>query len=84
MNLLIHIVPSLMIAGALYLAFVAVRRTVELQRAWSSELTAKACCLKMYTATSGGGENTSVSTTRHHVYEFTARDGRVVRFEERG
>ncbi|WP_051183305.1 hypothetical protein [Nocardia vinacea] len=34
----------------------------------------------MFTKTSGGHGNTSV----HHVYDFTARDSRVVRFEEQG
>lgn len=47
-------------------------------------LTAKGRCLKVFTKTSGGHGNTSVHTTVHHVYDFTARDGRVVRFEEQG
>jgi hypothetical protein len=53
-----------------------------MNRAWSSGLTAEARCLRSFTTTSGGGGDTSVSTTLHHVYEFRARDGRTVRFEE--
>ncbi|MFI7669396.1 DUF3592 domain-containing protein [Nocardia sp. NPDC049526] len=84
MELLFYIVPSLIIAMMLFWAFAAVRRTVGLQRAWHSGLTANARCLNVFTKTSGGQGNTSVHTTVHHVYEFTTRDGRVVRFEERG
>ncbi|MGW3662794.1 hypothetical protein [Streptomyces sp. NPDC005141] len=50
--------------------------------AWSSGLTAEARCLRSYTTVSGGGNDTSVTTTLHHVYEFTTRDGRAIRFEE--
>lgn len=58
------------------------RRSLELRRAWNSGLTAEARCLRSYTTVSGGGNDTSVHTTLHHVYEFTTNKGRAIRFEE--
>ncbi|MFE9096339.1 DUF3592 domain-containing protein [Streptomyces sp. NPDC007264] len=80
-GLFFYLVPSLIIAGALAVAAVTVRRSLRLRSNWNSGLTAEARCLSTYTTTSGGGE-TSVTTTLHHVYEFTTRGGRPVRFEE--
>ncbi|WP_217208361.1 DUF3592 domain-containing protein [Streptomyces sp. AC550_RSS872] len=78
-----YIVPIIMIA-IVSLAMVAViRRSLRVSRAWSSGLTAEARCLRTYTTTRGGGDS-SVRTALHHVYEFTTRDGRGVRFEEEG
>ncbi|MGC9536156.1 DUF3592 domain-containing protein [Streptomyces sp. UG1] len=79
---LFHLVPGLILAVVLYGAYRVVRRSLQIRSAWNSGLTAEARCLRMYTTTHGGSGDMSVSTTLHHVYEFTARDGRVVRFEE--
>ncbi|MGW7527138.1 DUF3592 domain-containing protein [Streptomyces sp. NPDC054783] len=78
---LFYVVPALMIALAVFALVRLLRRSREVRRAWNGGLTAEARCLRTYTTTSGGGE-TSVSTTLHHVYEFTTREGRTVRFEE--
>ncbi|MFJ5894931.1 DUF3592 domain-containing protein [Streptomyces sp. NPDC093064] len=76
-----YVVPGFIMAVALTMAFVAVRHTLRLRRAWRSGLTAEARCLRMFTTARDGGDS-HVRTTLHHVYEFTARDGRQVRFEE--
>ncbi|WRZ92723.1 DUF3592 domain-containing protein [Streptomyces sp. NBC_01007] len=82
MSVFFYVPPSLIIALMLFVAAKLVRRTLEVRSAWSSGLTAEARCLRSYTTVSGGGNDTSVSTTLHHVYEFTTRDGRAIRFEE--
>jgi len=82
MELFFYLAPSLILALVSFLAYRLLRRAMQLRRAWNSGLTAEARCLRTYTTTHGGGGDTSVSTTLHHVYEFTARDGRTVRFEE--
>ncbi|GGY17330.1 DUF3592 domain-containing protein [Streptomyces djakartensis] len=84
MEVLFYIVPTLVIAVVSFAGVAVIRRSVRVSRAWNSGLTAEARCLRTYTTTSGGGGDSSVSTTLHHVYEFTTRDGRGVRFEERG
>lgn len=81
MDLFFYVVPGIIIAGALAMAAVTVRRSLQLRSNWNSGLTAEARCLSTYTTTSGGGD-TSATTTLHHVYEFTTREGRPVRFEE--
>ncbi|WP_405967303.1 DUF3592 domain-containing protein [Streptomyces sp. NBC_00015] len=81
MEAFFYLVPSIMIAGLLFGVFGLVRRSRRIARAWDGGLTAQARCLRSYTTTSGGGD-TMVSTTLHHVYEFTTREGRAVRFEE--
>ncbi|MFF4039108.1 DUF3592 domain-containing protein [Streptomyces sp. NPDC001816] len=81
MEAFFYIVPAIMIAGVLFAAYKVLGRSREISRAWGSGLTAEARCLSTYTTTSGGGES-SVRTTLHHVYEFTTREGRAVRFEE--
>ncbi|MGW4041696.1 DUF3592 domain-containing protein [Streptomyces sp. NPDC004721] len=81
MEVLFYVVPLLMIGTAVFLLTRVLRRAREVRSAWGSGLTAEARCLRTYTTTSGGGE-TTVSTTLHHVYEFTTRDGHSVRFEE--
>ncbi|MEU6666291.1 DUF3592 domain-containing protein [Streptomyces sp. NPDC046727] len=83
-ELLFYLVPTLMIAGAGYGAYRLVHRARRISRTWEHGLTAEGRCLRMYTTTSGGGGDTSVHTTVHHVYEYTARDGSQVRFEEKG
>ena len=82
MEALFYLVPALMIAGAVCAIVASLRRTRQIRRAWDGGLTAEGRCLRSYTTTSGGGE-TSVRTTLHHVYEFTTREGRTVRFDER-
>ena len=81
MEAFFYIVPSVMIAGLLSGVFGLVRRSRRVARAWGGGLTAEARCLRSYTTNSGGGD-TMVSTTLHHVYEFTTLEGRTVRFEE--
>ncbi|MFI6011378.1 hypothetical protein ACIBAG_21605 [Streptomyces sp. NPDC051243] len=82
MDLMFYVVPGFILAVVLFGAYRVVRRSLQVRSAWNSGLTAEARCLRMFTTTHGGSGDTSVSTTLHHVYEFTARDGRVVRFEE--
>ncbi|MGV4986593.1 DUF3592 domain-containing protein [Streptomyces sp. NRAIS4] len=77
-----YALPTVMIAGLGYAAFLLLRRARRISRTWAHGVTAEARCLRMYTTTSGGGGDTSVRTTLHHVYEFTTREGRTVRFEE--
>jgi hypothetical protein len=77
-----YAVPAVIMVGAIFMAVVVVRRSLDMSRAWNSGLIAEARCLRSYTTTSGGGGDTSVSTTLHHVYEFMTRDGRTVRFDE--
>ena len=83
MEALFYVVPILMIVLVLFAANAVIRRSRRVNSAWSSGLTAEARCLRTYTTTSGGGD-TMVSTSLHHVYEFATREGRTVRFEERG
>ncbi|MFJ3805673.1 DUF3592 domain-containing protein [Streptomyces sp. NPDC090073] len=83
-ELFFYLVSTLMIAGAGWGAYLLIRRARRIRRTWEHGLTAEARCLRMYTTTGGGGGDTSVSTTLHHVYEYATRDGRRVRFEERG
>ncbi|MFF1299407.1 MULTISPECIES: DUF3592 domain-containing protein [unclassified Streptomyces] len=82
MDVVFYLVPSLMLAGVLYLSYRVLRRSLQIRSAWNSGLTAEGRCLRVFTTMHGGGGDSSVSTTLHHVYEFTARDGRTVRFEE--
>ncbi|MBC9730413.1 hypothetical protein [Streptomyces sp. TRM68367] len=84
MDVVFYVVPGLMMAGAVFMADRVVRRWLQLQGAWTSGLTAEARCLRTFTTTHGGGNDTSVRTRLHHVYEFITRDGRAVRFEEDG
>ncbi|MCX5263737.1 DUF3592 domain-containing protein [Streptomyces sp. NBC_00199] len=84
MEAFFYIVPTIMIVGVLFLAYKALGRTRQVRAAWNSGVTAEGRCLRTYTSTSGGGGDTSVSTTLHHVYEFTTRDGRAYRFDEGG
>ncbi|NEB76726.1 hypothetical protein G3I40_16065 [Streptomyces sp. SID14478] len=81
MDLIFTLVPTLIACGALAMGFVVVRRSLRLRAAWRGGLTAEARCLRAYTTRSGGDHP---STTQHHVYEFTARDGRTVRIDEPG
>lgn len=82
MEALFYVAPILIIVLVLCGAVAVIRRSRRVNSAWSSGLTAEGRCLRTYTTTSGGGD-TMVSTSLHHVYEFTTREGRAVRFEER-
>ncbi|MEV0906108.1 DUF3592 domain-containing protein [Streptomyces hokutonensis] len=84
MDLIIYLVPSLVMGFALFMGYRVTRRWLQVRGAWNSGLTAEGRCLRSYTTVSGGHGDTSVRTTLHHVYEFTARDGSSVRFEEEG
>ncbi|MEV3861343.1 DUF3592 domain-containing protein [Streptomyces sp. NPDC050095] len=81
MELLFFLVPLIIACGAVGMGVVVVRRSLQLRAAWNSGLTAEARCLRAYTHTSGGEHPT---TTQHHVYEFTTREGGVVRIDEEG
>jgi hypothetical protein len=83
MEALFSVVPLLLIALAVYVAVVVLRRSRQVSGAWSSGHTAQARCVRSYTTTSGGNDS-MVRTTLHHVYEFTTYDGRVIRFDEDG
>ncbi|MET7852333.1 DUF3592 domain-containing protein [Streptomyces avermitilis] len=83
MEALFNVIPLLLITFAVYAAIVLLRRSRQVSDAWSRGITTQARCVRSYTTTSGGGDST-VRTTLHHVYEFTTRDGRVVRFDEEG
>ncbi|WP_055532911.1 DUF3592 domain-containing protein [Streptomyces graminilatus] len=82
MDIIFYGVPTLMIVAIVAGAAALIRRALRIRRAWNSGLTAEARCLRTYTTTSGGSGDSRVRTTLHHVYEFTARDGRTIRFEE--
>lgn len=78
-----YAVPTLMGAGVVAMAVAVINRHLRLREAWASGLTAEARCLRTYTTTSRHGDRSRISTTLHHVYEFTPPAGRPVRFEER-
>ncbi|MER5430879.1 DUF3592 domain-containing protein [Streptomyces sp. NPDC002588] len=83
MDIFFLIVPSIMIVGILFAMYTVISRSRRVSRAWGSGLTAEARCLRTYTTTgTSGGEHHRVTTTLHHVYEFTTREGAAVRFEE--
>ncbi|HEY8986976.1 MAG TPA: DUF3592 domain-containing protein [Streptomyces sp.] len=83
MDVFFYIVPSFMLAVVVGMAVTVIRRSRRITRAWDSGLTAEGRCLRSYTTvSSSGGEHRHTSTTLHHVYEFTTREGRTVRFEE--
>ncbi|MFD8232723.1 hypothetical protein ACFV20_12665 [Streptomyces sp. NPDC059696] len=84
MDVVLYVVPGLVMALALFMAYRVVRRWLQIRGAWNSGLTAEGRCLRTFTTVSGGRGDTSVRTTLHHVYEFIAHDGRVIRFEEDG
>ncbi|MCX4859977.1 hypothetical protein [Streptomyces canus] len=83
MDAFFYIIPAQIMAVALLAAYVVVRRWLRMRSAWRSGLTAEGRCLRVF-ATAHGGGDTRVRTSLRHVYEFRARDGRVVRFEEEG
>ncbi|WP_448322182.1 hypothetical protein [Streptomyces sp. CO7] len=76
-----YVVPAIIGAVALAMAVKVVKGYVSLRQAWSSGLTAQARCLRTFTTTSGTSDG-PVTTTLHHVYEFTPAAGVPVRIEE--
>lgn len=82
MELFFYAVPAIMITLFGGAAFLLIRRARRISRTWRHGLTAEARCLRSYATTRGGGGDRSVHTTLHHVYEFTTREGRTVRFDE--
>jgi len=84
MDVFFYLLPCLIMTVALVMAYRVMRRWLQMRRAWNSGLTAQGRCLRVFTTTHGGGNDTSVRTTLHHVYEFQAKDGRPIRFEEEG
>jgi hypothetical protein len=81
MQVLFVIVPVFIASVALFMAVTLTRRSMQVRRAWASGLTAEARCLRAFTSTRRDSDGHR-GTTQHHVYEFTAGDGRPVRFEE--
>ncbi|MGW0841510.1 hypothetical protein ACWD26_15330 [Streptomyces sp. NPDC002787] len=83
MDAIFYLVPAAMMAVIAFMGGRVLHRWLLLRSAWNSGLTAEARCLKAFTTVSRSmGEHSSVHTTLHHVYEFTTRDGRSIRFEE--
>ncbi|MFG3017145.1 DUF3592 domain-containing protein [Streptomyces sp. NPDC048254] len=76
-----YIIPGIFVVGGVYGVIRTVKRSRQISRTWRHGRTAEARCLRSYTTTSGGGD-TSVTTTLHHVYEFTTAEGRTVRIDE--
>jgi hypothetical protein len=81
MEAFFYILPGIFVVVGVLGLVRTLRRSSEISRAWRHGRTAEARCLRSYTTTSGGGE-TSVTTTLHHVYEFTTAEGRTVRIDE--
>ncbi|MGW7065868.1 DUF3592 domain-containing protein [Streptomyces sp. NPDC054855] len=77
-----YAVPTLMCVMVVATAVMVTKRYLQVRQAWSSGLTAQARCLRTYTTTSRHSDSNRISTTLHHVYEFTPLAGRPVRFEE--
>ncbi|MER5791723.1 DUF3592 domain-containing protein [Streptomyces sp. NPDC001980] len=82
MEAFFYILPGIFVVIGVLGLVKTLRRSSEISRTWRHGRTAEARCLRSYTRTSGGGGDTSVTTTLHHVYEFTTAEGRVVRFDE--
>ncbi|MFJ9346820.1 DUF3592 domain-containing protein [Streptomyces sp. NPDC101237] len=78
-----YIIPGIFVVLGVLGLVKTLRRSRQISRTWRYGRTAEARCLRIYATTSGGGE-TPVSTTRHHVLEFTTAEGRVVRIDETG
>ncbi|MEV6383798.1 DUF3592 domain-containing protein [Streptomyces sp. NPDC051773] len=85
MDVFFYLIPTVMMAFIGFMAYRLLTRWLRVRKAWSSGLTAEARCLRTFTTVSdSGGGHSRVSTTIHHVYEFTTQDGRPIRFEEEG
>ncbi|WP_432012115.1 hypothetical protein [Streptomyces cucumeris] len=82
MEFMFYVVPAFIAVVVIVMAVKVIRRSLELKQAWSSGLTAEARCLRAYTTTRHHNDSGHITTTQHHVYEFTPRGGRPVRFDE--
>jgi hypothetical protein len=82
MEWVFFLVPAFIATVAVLVAVRVVGRSLRLKRAWAGGLVAEARCLRTYTTTRGHAP--TVSTTLHHVYEFTTPHGVTVRFDEIG
>lgn len=82
MEAFFYLVPALFVVVGVFGVVRTLRRSSEISRAWRHGRTAEARCLRAYTTTGGGAGDTAVTTTLHHVYEFTTAEGRVVRIDE--
>jgi len=80
-DFIFYAIPVVISAGVLVVTVAVCRRSLQLRGNWNSGLTAEARCLRVY-ATTRGDRDLGERATLHHVYEFTTRDGRAVRFEE--
>ncbi|MFG1670702.1 DUF3592 domain-containing protein [Streptomyces sp. Y7] len=75
---LFFVLPVGILAYGVYTMGTLIRRAREVRAAWNSGLTAEARCVRMFVK-----RHSEDRSTLHHIYEFTARDGRAVRFEEK-
>ncbi|GAB2450660.1 DUF3592 domain-containing protein [Streptomyces incanus] len=82
MEAFFYVIPVIMIVGVSVMAARTISRSRQVSGAWNHGLTAEGRCLRTYTRTRGGAGDAGVDTTLHHVYEFTTREGRVIRFDE--
>ncbi|MEU8716473.1 DUF3592 domain-containing protein [Streptomyces sp. NPDC048663] len=77
-----YVIPGLFVVGGVYGVIRTLKRSRRISRTWRHGRTAEARCLRVYTTTSGGGEDSAVRTTLHQVLEFTTAEGRTVRIDE--
>ncbi|MGW2958225.1 DUF3592 domain-containing protein [Streptomyces sp. NPDC001220] len=77
-----YVIPGIFVVLGVLGLVRTLKRSRQISRTWRYGRTAEARCLRSYTTTSGGSGDTSVTTTLHHVYEFTTAEGRTVRFDE--
>ncbi|MFE1950156.1 DUF3592 domain-containing protein [Streptomyces sp. NPDC059524] len=85
MRVMFYAVPAFIAFVALFAAATEVRGTFRIGAAWRGGRTAEARCLRAYTTVDPHMDgDTRTTTTQHHVYEFTTRDGRTLRIEEEG
>ncbi|MEV6765231.1 DUF3592 domain-containing protein [Streptomyces sp. NPDC051105] len=77
-----YIIPGVFVVVGVLGMVRTLKRSSQISRAWRHGRTAEARCLRSYTTTSGGSGDTSVTTTLHHVFEFTTAEGRTVRINE--
>ncbi|WP_330304830.1 MULTISPECIES: DUF3592 domain-containing protein [unclassified Streptomyces] len=82
MDFVFHILFPLMIVGIIWAGYAIVRRTRERRAAWESGLTAEARVTRAWARTQM--VNNVARRIQYHEYDFTAADGRAVRFEEAG
>ncbi|MFE5032928.1 DUF3592 domain-containing protein [Streptomyces sp. NPDC056683] len=82
MEAFFYILPGIFVVVGVLGLYKTLKRSSQISRTWRHGRTAEARCLRSYARTSGGAGDMPVTTTLHHVYEFTTAEGRVVRFDE--